>query len=640
MEESFSGSLNGNGYEIRNLYINRSEENLVGLFGYISTEGLVSNLKIVNADVEGLDYVGILAGIAYGTIEDSSTTGSVFGDDDVGGMIGSHLGFDTITNSYSEATVVGDSRVGGLVGRNHGNIYDSYATGDVSGNSEVGGLVGESSANPESTGIYTQIEILNSYATGDVFARDFDFENLDYYQLDDEYYESFGGLVGTINGTLIEDSYATGDVIGYEDIGGLVGTSGLFEYYNSEMEETAFIASIIRDSYATGNVHGTETVGGLVGDVYATEISGSYATGNVFGEVLSLYIDEEFYEQEFSDSVGGFVGEIDSRTDSIYNEETETSSLIKVVEAIISESYAYGNVEGNYRVGGFVGINTSGKIENAYARGSVTAINEEPESIGGFVGTMLVDEGAEMIHVYSTGEVTSEIEIPYPLGGLVGYIDIDDNITTSFWDTQVSGLTISGGGTGKTTAQMKTEATFTSAGWDFDDVWDIDSNSNDGYPMLKDHIGDQDGIDGYQAPEEDIDPEPQPRRRVIGSIASPSYLAKHGIVLADKNESATQQSNNNQCPADQLLTQNLRSGARNGRFHPYTRAIVTEAKILQAHLNRLGFNSGPVDGILGPISDGAIKRMQTFLGTKPDGFVGPITRGLLNNSCGVDGLQN
>jgi len=39
------------------------------------------------------------------------------------------------------------------------------------------------------------------------------------------------------------------------------------------------------------------------------------------------------------------------------------------------------------------------------------------------------------------------------------------------------------------------------------------------------------------------------------------------------------------------------------------------------------------------LSDGAIKRMQTFLGTTSDGFVGPITRGLINESCGSEGLQ-
>jgi peptidoglycan hydrolase-like protein with peptidoglycan-binding domain len=69
------------------------------------------------------------------------------------------------------------------------------------------------------------------------------------------------------------------------------------------------------------------------------------------------------------------------------------------------------------------------------------------------------------------------------------------------------------------------------------------------------------------------------------------------------------------------------------KYNSYTKGIVKEADILQGHLNRLGFSSGKVDGILGPISDGAIKRMQKFLGAKQDGYVGPITRGLINNSC-------
>jgi uncharacterized delta-60 repeat protein len=93
------------------------------------------------------------------------------------------------------------------------------------------------------------------------------------------------------------------------------------------------------------------------------------------------------------------------------------------------------------------------------------------------------------------------------------------------------------------------------------------------------------------------------------------------------------------CMQHQIITQNLRAPSRNGVYNAYTKAVVTEINKLQEHLNRLGFNSGPVDGIAGPLTDGAIKRMQTFLGTKPDGFVGPITRGLLNESCGSGGLK-
>jgi len=59
----------------------------------------------------------------------------------------------------------------------------------------------------------------------------------------------------------------------------------------------------------------------------------------------------------------------------------------------------------------------------------------------------------------------------------------------SFWDTQASGATSTAScngtalGTGKTTAEMKNQNTYT--GWDFTNIWAIDSSKNNGYPYLK-----------------------------------------------------------------------------------------------------------------------------------------------------------
>ena len=78
-------------------------------------------------------------------------------------------------------------------------------------------------------------------------------------------------------------------------------------------------------------------------------------------------------------------------------------------------------------------------------------------------------------------------------GGLVGH-NLNSTITDSFYDATTSGQSDTGKGTGKTTAQMKTLATFTdtattglSTSWDFDTIWDIDNTStiNSGYPYLR-----------------------------------------------------------------------------------------------------------------------------------------------------------
>ena len=52
------------------------------------------------------------------------------------------------------------------------------------------------------------------------------------------------------------------------------------------------------------------------------------------------------------------------------------------------------------------------------------------------------------------------------VGGLIGYRSAGA-VTACYWDEESTGQATSAGGTGKTTAQMKTLSTFTDAGWDF-----------------------------------------------------------------------------------------------------------------------------------------------------------------------------
>jgi len=163
--EQFTGSFNGQGYEIRDLFINRPDENYVGLFTHISwtrhidNVGVVENVGVVNADVTGSAQVGILVGHNVGLVNNSYSTGSVTGEERVGGLVGWNQA--TLSNSYSTGTVTGDSSVGGLVGDNwyyRGILSNSYSTGSVTGATQVGGLVG--------VNFYGSVS--NSYSTGSV----------------------------------------------------------------------------------------------------------------------------------------------------------------------------------------------------------------------------------------------------------------------------------------------------------------------------------------------------------------------------------------------------------------------------------------------------------------------------------------
>ena len=235
--DSFTAIFDGEGHTVSNLFIDFPGSNEfypAGLFGMIRN-GVVRDVGLLDVDVTGGSYVGALVGfVSDGEVSDSSVTGSVSGDDYVGGLVGRSGVFfyndeshSAITGSYSTAQVSGRDNVGGLVGlsTSTGGITAGYATGHVEGTEKVGGLVGFSIG-----------PITTSYATGHV-----------------EGTEDVGGLAGD-NRDNITASYATGHVEGTENVGGLVGYSG----------------GTITASYATGLIWGDENVGGLVGWAHPT----------------------------------------------------------------------------------------------------------------------------------------------------------------------------------------------------------------------------------------------------------------------------------------------------------------------------------------------------------------------------------
>ena len=76
---------------------------------------------------------------------------------------------------------------------------------------------------------------------------------------------------------------------------------------------------------------------------------------------------------------------------------------------------------------------------------------------------------------YSAGAVSAD----QSGGGLVGNTMFLGNVLSCYWDMEASGQTQSGGGTGKTTAQMQTASTYN---WDFITTWTICEGMN--YPVF------------------------------------------------------------------------------------------------------------------------------------------------------------
>ena len=254
----FTGSLDGNGRSISNLYVRVQAHG--GLFGVTGIRAKIKNVGLVGIYLyisgSGTSLGGGLVGGNGGVITNSYATGRVVVSSSfsyAGGLVGGNAG--SIINSYAASSVNSTfsslSYGGGLVGSNGGVITNSYATGKVtlmcSSASEAygGGLVGLNT-------ITTGTMIMNSYATGNVSLSCSSSEAVTHG----------GGLVG-LNAKTIENSYATGNVACLNGetctnprFGGLVGE-------NTTVGENPSNGVIGGTNYFVHNAAGTEDDDGV-----------------------------------------------------------------------------------------------------------------------------------------------------------------------------------------------------------------------------------------------------------------------------------------------------------------------------------------------------------------------------------------
>ena len=86
----FTGTFDGLGHTITDLYINRPATDDVGLFGYTGSSAVIRNVGLVNGNITGQTSVGGLVGYNEGSISNSYSTGAVTGTSafDAGGLVG------------------------------------------------------------------------------------------------------------------------------------------------------------------------------------------------------------------------------------------------------------------------------------------------------------------------------------------------------------------------------------------------------------------------------------------------------------------------------------------------------------------------------------------------------------------------
>ena len=253
----FTGTFDGNGHTISGNIDNMGERYQsstdVGLFACLGSGGTVKNLKVTGS-VRGNDNVGGIVGQNSGTVTDCTNSGGVSGKGNVGGVVGDNSGSVTnCTNDVDFGLSGSGNNFGGVVGNNSGSVTGCSNNGRISvpmtseASGNLGGVVGQNSgAGARITSCYNIGDLCNDFPSGS-----FD--------------GNLGGVVGSNSGNSgVMNCYSTG-TIGNSNVPLVSGTVGGVVGSNTDN-------SNVTNCYSAGGFGkiNIATVGGVIGNNGAT----------------------------------------------------------------------------------------------------------------------------------------------------------------------------------------------------------------------------------------------------------------------------------------------------------------------------------------------------------------------------------
>jgi len=422
----FSGILDGQNYTISGLSISCAIDDC-GLFARVANGATIKNMTFASPTIDSsAKRVGLIAGTANGlsTIDNITINGGL------------------VRSTYASTSKSDETYVGGLIGyARDGAISNISSSLEVTGAVMTGGLVGVSLTAGLSI---TDVEI-NGDVTGETYT---------------------GGVIGhyfnaAVYGLTITRATVGAIVVsGWQDVGGFLGFGWNIKVDSSDSRANVIGQGTAVDSSGIGD-------GAFVGGV-AGQLSGGDSTivdTTVRGNVTTTYRD--FNAQ----GVGGLVG------------------WARLTKLIVTRTSFHGDIVGHSMIGAITGRQSlEVVVTDSYFRANLTATATSAWNLGGFVGTKS-STALRLTRSYYVG--TQSLAV----GSRASIVSFDSGTTAcadTFFDSSVLGTTRTSGTAGictssaKTTAEMKTQSTFTN--FDFtanSGVWSIDPAINDGYPFLR-----------------------------------------------------------------------------------------------------------------------------------------------------------
>ncbi len=530
----FSGNYDGQNYAISGLktpYGTTNAYSHQGLFGYVRRYStiekiILQNITLNSTSVKGNSSVGgVVAYIYYGDIVNcKNNSGYVLGTQHVGGIVGYTQKVE-LTNNFNLASVGGTKNVGGI----NGYVYDSLGAyenenkGAIISNQYVGGIFGYVNTSSGTKELYfNNLNNLGSVKgesgyvggiigcsyTSSTSINTVEFSNFSNTGKILNYADYTGGLVGYIGDSqpssfIIENSSNSSNVSG-----GDIYTGGIVGYSKFSI--------VLKNNTNDGDITGANYLGGIIGYSVGGALSyssnngiikGKTYVGGLVGAGLTISSSFNLGEVNGNSYVGGicYSGTIKNSFNqgNIIVSPTGSNTYaggISSSSSSMSNCYNLGNIElknssYNCYVGGLTGsLGSSAYVKNSFNIGNINiASTSSSNPIGGVVGQSY----GEINNCYNLGQVSGTGKI----GGILGESLSGCSVSNCFYGVNCTTKGINGQDVvgqaeydeSLTIDNFKDKAFYldssnwdSSYPWNFEFYWDISSETNNGYPYLKD----------------------------------------------------------------------------------------------------------------------------------------------------------
>ncbi|MDA0148970.1 Ig-like domain-containing protein [Vibrio sp. LaRot3] len=249
---SFKGIFDGQGFTISNLHIYRIYDKGVGIFGKMD-KATITNLKLTNAQVHGLNNVGTIVGTATNSeFSQLDLEGYIYGTQNVGAIVGSGKDVVLIDNGI-RYRVEGLNNIGGMIGEAENTVASqNNVQSQITATRNTGGLLGLAKT---STAERNQLQVnVNSknHVGGLIGYSNSSTANMNSVEAQISGESYIGGISGYGTKQIISNSVSHGNISGLRFIGGLTG------YHES-------VHAVISNSYTTASINGSSHFGGIYG---------------------------------------------------------------------------------------------------------------------------------------------------------------------------------------------------------------------------------------------------------------------------------------------------------------------------------------------------------------------------------------